>query len=149
MATFSSVTRQHILQAIAEHDTRGSAEFLALYGFEASAGYPLLHDGREYDSVAIVGVAHRYATGRLAGPHEFHDGARGAAGLLSKRGFEIVAPAAAPAVVRPAAARTRAPRAAAPRTPRARASAAREVPAAICPTCSMALPATGICDDCG
>ncbi len=110
VATFSSVTRQHVLQAIAEHDQRGSAEFLALYGFEPSLGYHLVHEGREYDSTAIVGVAHRYATGRLATPAEFHDGVRGAAGLLSKRGFEVLAPASAPPVVRPSAARTRTPR---------------------------------------
>ena len=34
VATFSSVTRQHILQAIAEHDTRGSEHFLGVYGFD-------------------------------------------------------------------------------------------------------------------
>lgn len=28
VATFSSVTRQHVLQALAEHDARGGAEFL-------------------------------------------------------------------------------------------------------------------------
>ena len=146
MATFSSVKQQHVLSAIAEYDTRGSVEFLALYGFEPTPGYPLVHEGREYDSMAILGVAHRYATGRLAPPSEFHEGPQGAAALLRKRGFEVVGPAV---VTVPARTRTtRAPRATSPRTPSTRAAAAREVPLAICPTCSMALPATGRCDNC-
>ena len=150
VATFSSVKRQHVLQAIGEYDTRGSEEFLALYGFEPTPGYPLVHEGREYDSMALLGVAHRHATGRLAPPSEFHDGPQGAADLLRKRGFEVAEPVPAPAAVRPRAARTT--RAAVPRTPSTRTpstrTAAREIAAAICPTCSMALPATGICDDC-
>ncbi|WP_372595552.1 hypothetical protein [Actinotalea sp.] len=146
MATFSSVKQQHVLQAIGEYDSRGSAEFLALYGFEPTPGYPLVHEGREYDSMAILGVAHRYATGRLAPPAEFHEGPQGAAALLRKRGFEVVGPTVAPAPTRARA--TRAPRATVPRTPAVRAAAAREYVPAICPTCSMALPATGRCDNC-
>jgi len=154
VATFSSVTRQHILQAIAEYDTRGGAEFLELYGFEPSADYPLVHDGLGYDSKAILGVAHRYATGRLATSEAFRDGMEGAVMILRKRGFEVTEPEGAPRA--PQAPRTRATRTprtpaartSATRTPSARSAAARETPPAICPTCSMALPATGICDDC-
>jgi hypothetical protein len=49
---------------------------------------------------------------------------------------------------RAAAPRTpRAPRAATPATPRR--PAASDKPVAICPSCFMALPATGVCDTCG
>jgi hypothetical protein len=140
VATFSAVTRQHILQAIAEYDSRGGDDFLGVYGF-APGGYPLLHEGRTYDSTAVLGVAHRYATGRLASADEV---GTGAATVLRKRGFDVTEPAS---VQR---ARVAAPR----RTPTTRAPARRapavpEKVAAICPTCSMTLPATGVCDDCG
>ncbi|WP_315096965.1 hypothetical protein, partial [uncultured Cellulomonas sp.] len=88
MATFSAVTRQHILQAIAEYDSRGGDDFLGVYGF-APSGHPLVHEGRSYDSTAILGVAHRYATGRLASADEV----RGTAStVLRKRGFEVAGP---------------------------------------------------------
>ena len=45
MATFSAVTGQHILAAIAECDERGSENFLGVYGFEPSAGRWLAHEG--------------------------------------------------------------------------------------------------------
>ena len=70
MATFSGVTRQHILQAIAECDTRGRDDFLGVYGFTANGDYTIVHNGTSYDLPAILGVAHRYATGRLAPAHE-------------------------------------------------------------------------------
>ena len=136
MATFSAVTRQHILQAIAEYDSRGGDDFLGVYGF-APGGYPLVHEGRSYDSTAILGVAYRCATGRLASADEVGSGG---SAVLRKRGFDVTEPPSA----------RRAPAPPVRRAPAARrASAAPERVAAICPTCAMALPATGICDDCG
>lgn len=138
VATFSSVTRQHMLQAIAEHDSRGSENFLGVYGFEASGGPTIVHEGHRYDCAAIVGVAHRYATGRTALAEEFD---AGALKVVRNRGFEVdepggkKAPRRAQPAVRTATAATRRP-------------AAPERVAALCPTCSMTLPATGICDYC-
>lgn len=146
MATFSSVSRQHILQAIAEYDSRGGEAFLKVYGFGPSREYTLIHEGRSYDSKAILGVAHRFATGRLATSDEFNGGALGAVAILRKRGFEVTEPASAGRQA-PAARAPRAPRPA--RTPVTRPAPVREAPTAICPTCSMTLPATGVCDDCG
>ncbi|GEL93997.1 hypothetical protein [Cellulomonas composti] len=137
MATFSSVTRQNILQAIAEYDSRGESDFLGVYGFDPLADYSLLHDGRRYDPRAVLGVAHRFATGRLAAANEMSGGAHGAAGILRKRGFEVTEP--------PRSARTPAPARRAP----VRRSATPERVEAICPTCSMTLPGTGVCDYCG
>lgn len=141
MATFSAVTRQHILQAIAEYDERGSDDFLGVYGFGPSRGYELVHEGRSYDSKAILGVAHRYATGRVATSDEFHGGAHGAADVLRKRGFEITEPVGAARSAAPAPARRT--------TTSTRRPAVEDRPLVICPTCFTALPATGVCDACG
>lgn len=142
MATFSSVTRQHILQALTEYDVRGSEQFHEVYGFGPSQGYTLVHEGRSYDVKAILGVAHRFATGRLAPPDEFNSDVQGAVAIVRKRGFEVSEPASASHATHPRAPRTT-------RTRVTRPAAARETPAAICPTCSMTLPATGVCDECG
>ncbi|MCV2392873.1 hypothetical protein OEB99_00995 [Actinotalea sp. M2MS4P-6] len=151
MATFSSVQRQHVLAAIAEYDDRGGEQFLEVYGFEPVAGYALVSEGRGYDPRALLAVAHRYATGRLATVDEFHGGMQDAVVILRKRGFEVTEPASARRVepvraARPARARTASP--AAPRSARAR-TATADQPPRICPTCFTALPATGICDTCG
>jgi hypothetical protein len=146
VATFSAVTRQHILQAIAEYDSRGADDFLGVYGYIPSADYTLQHNGRDYDSQAILGVAHRYATGRLAAAHEFSNGPSGTSAILRKRGFEVTEPTppSRPAPVAPA----RAPRATAARTRTSARPAVVDRPVALCPTCSMVLPGTGVCDYC-
>ncbi|UQD70486.1 DUF3578 domain-containing protein [Bradyrhizobium japonicum] len=46
-----------MLSAIAEYDELGREAFLAHYGYGPSRGYFLEHDGMEYDSKAIAGVA--------------------------------------------------------------------------------------------
>ncbi|QCB92453.1 hypothetical protein [Cellulomonas shaoxiangyii] len=153
MATFSSVTQQHILKAIEEFDARGGDEFLALYGFEPTGELPIVHEGRTYDSKAILGVAHRYATGRLATSEEFSNGMAGAVAILRKRGFEVVEPEPAPAAVAAPAAKPARKRATTPRAPRTTATSTRtptreERPPAICPTCNQVLPGTGVCDNC-
>jgi 5-methylcytosine-specific restriction protein B len=51
-------SRDAVLDAIAEYDQLGQRAFLDKYGFSQSREYLLRHDGREYDSKAIVGVAH-------------------------------------------------------------------------------------------
>lgn len=149
MATFSSVTQQHILQALAEYDARGGDQFLDVYGFTPSYDHPLVHDGRSYDTRAVLGVAHRFATGRIATPEEVESGFDGALTILRRRGFTVTEPPSAPRRMAPATRTPRAPRAStATRTPTRAASAAPERAPMICPTCSMVLPATGVCDNC-
>lgn len=149
VATFSSVTRTHVLQALAEYDARGGEDFLAVYGFAPGPDHTLVHEGQRYDARAVLGVAHRFATGRLATQEECTNGMDVAVAILRKRGFEVTEPAGA---VRPAVTKApRAPRSTArvQRGPTTRSTnAVREAPPKVCPTCSMALPATGICDDC-
>lgn len=144
MATFSSVTSQHLLRAIAEHDALGAADFLAAHGFTASDDVVLVHEGRRYDARVVMAVAHRHATGRLATPEEFRSSLGQVVTILERRGFQVLGRSAAS---RATTSRTTASRASRPaRTPARRAA---EKPPAICPTCSMTLPATGICDYCG
>jgi hypothetical protein len=154
VATFSSVTQQHILQALAEYDARGGEQFLDVYGFAPSDDYPLVHEGRSYDSRAVLGVAHRFATGRIATPEEVESGFDGAVTILRRRGFTVTEPYFAPRGAAPVTRTPRTPRATTPRasstsrTPTRAVSTAPERTPAICPTCSMALPATGVCDNC-
>jgi len=151
VATFSGVTRQHILQAIAEYDTRGRDDFLGVYGYSATPGYALVHEGSSYDLPAVLGVAHRFATGRVAPSDEVTGSIAAATTILRKRGFEVTEPASTArttSTLSSSGARStaRTPRTTAARTP-ARRSAPEPTPA-LCPTCSTTLPATGICDFC-
>lgn len=150
VATLSAVTRPHLLTALAEYDDRGKDAFIGVYGLQPSATEALVHEGRSYDAIAVVGVAHRFATGRVATQEELGKQADGVDALLRKHGFEVTAPSAAPAgaarATKPRTAAARAPRATAPRaTSRAR---IEERPAIICPTCFTQLPGTGVCDNC-
>ncbi|WP_050758195.1 hypothetical protein [Xylanimonas cellulosilytica] len=149
MATLSAVTRPHLLTAIAEYDDRGKEAFIGVYGLQPSTTEELVHEGRSYDAAVVVGVAHRYATGRVATSDELGKQADGVAALLRKHGFEVTPPQGAARTP----ARVTKPRATAPRTPRATTprvsrSSADERPPVICPTCFTQLPATGTCDNC-
>ena len=154
MPDWNLVGRQHVLAAIAECDRVGSRDFVQRYRFGRSRASTLWHNGQEYDTQAILGVAYLHATGHAATSGDLAGGEDGAARLLTGLGFDVVVDeeALAAAAAKPKPAR----KAAAPKTPRA----ARKAPAPksrrtttepevkICPTCHMALPATGICDNC-
>jgi hypothetical protein len=89
MPSFETVTRDHVLQALEEYDSRGADEFLDHYGFDAPRDYVLWHEGKDYDSKAVLGVAQQYATGRAAQRWEFPGGREGAAKILRDIGFEV------------------------------------------------------------
>lgn len=144
MPSFHLVTRIHVLSAIREHDQLGRDEFLSKYGFEHTRDYVLRERGKSYDSKAILGAAHRYATGTAAASEEFSGGLDGAVKWLRNLEFTVVP---LDADGRPAAAR----KVAAPRASRAKppAKPAKPEPViALCPTCFTQLPATGVCDYC-
>jgi len=146
VATFSSVTRQHLLQAIEEYDDRGADAFVGVYGFTRTPGHTFVHEDRAYDSKAVLGVAHKFATGSPARAEDLVDAKCDDGAILRKHGFDVIAPAVA-ATPAPAA-RKAAPRRKAASAP-VRKPAAPEPVVAICPTCYTVLPATGICDECG
>lgn len=79
------------MQAIAEYDDLGRDAFLAKYGFGEALAFFLVHEGRRYDSKAIVGAAHGIEHPEL-GPlsnQQFSGGASSAAGVLRRLGFEV------------------------------------------------------------
>jgi hypothetical protein len=83
-----------VLAAIKEFDRLGREQFLEFYGFGPAREYLLLLEGREYDSKAIAGVAHKYEfpeQGAL--PSDSFTGgisSGAAAKKLASLGFEII-----------------------------------------------------------
>lgn len=83
-----------VLAAIKEFERLGREHFLESYGFAPAREYLLLFEGREYDSKAIAGVAHKYQfpeQGAL--PSDSFSGgvsSGAAAKRLASLGFEIV-----------------------------------------------------------
>ena len=168
MTDWNQVSRADVLAAITEHDQLGSREFLSRYRFPRSRASTLWHRGQEYDPQAILGLASLRA-GSGSGVADEETSIQ----VLSGMGFDVVVDEDALAAVKAKAAtrrvastrssgtttRTRTARSTTARSTTARSSTAAKAPASkprrttepetkICPTCFMALPATGICDNC-
>ena len=62
----SEITRDAVLEAIGEYDRLGRDGFLERYGFDRARQYLLVHEGKRYDSKAIVGAAHGFLPGEHA-----------------------------------------------------------------------------------
>lgn len=92
MTDLGVITRGHVLAATAECDRLGTELFLSHYGFGRAREYLLILNDRDYDSKAIVGVAHRYAAGRALDSEEFSGGRSGAAKVLRDLGFDVSGP---------------------------------------------------------
>jgi 5-methylcytosine-specific restriction enzyme A len=86
----SAITREAVLDAIAECDRLGRERFLERYGFDPARQYFLWHDGVYYDSKAIVGVAHRYVAGQPLAAGQFSGGRQTVGRLLEHLGFEVI-----------------------------------------------------------
>ncbi|MFD8149773.1 HNH endonuclease [Streptomyces sp. NPDC059720] len=90
----ADISRTDVLKAIEECDRLGRDAFLKAYGFRRARTYLLVHDGRHYDSKAIVGAAHGFLPGQRPLPPDakgFSGGAEHAARLLGRLGFDVVA----------------------------------------------------------
>ena len=84
------ITREAVLAAIAEYDRLGQEAFLHRHGFDRARQYVLLHDGKRYDSKAIVGVAHGYLPGEaMLTSSEFSGGRATVGRLLTGLGFHV------------------------------------------------------------
>jgi ribosomal protein S27AE len=90
----SDITREAVLQAMDEYDELGADEFLSRYGFAPATVYRVAEHGRQYDSKAIVGVAHGYATGQFLTASDFSGGQQTVVNTLEALGFSF-APATA------------------------------------------------------
>lgn len=81
-------TRGQVLAAIEEYDALGQEGFLAKYGFDRSRTYLLIHDGKTYDSKAIVGAAHGVGRGNQPlSAGQFSGGEATVGRLLRRLGF--------------------------------------------------------------
>lgn len=85
----TEITRAHVLQAVAEYDLLGQDAFLRHYQFGPARQYRLSLGGRLYDSKAIVGAAHGYATGRPLTSRGFTGGQATVGRLLEHLGFVV------------------------------------------------------------
>ena len=153
MPDWSLVGKQHVLAAIAECDRVGARDFLQRYRFGRARASTVWHRGQEYDSKAILGVAYLHATGRAATADEFAGGEEGAVEVLTGLGFDVVVDEEALAAEsKPRVRKASVTRSARGTKPAAAAKPRRtpkpEKRVKVCPTCYMALPATGICDNC-
>jgi hypothetical protein len=81
--------RAAVLQAIEEYDRMGVAAFLRKYGFGEAKSYFLEHEGKRYDSKAIVGAAHAYQTGAPLGARQFSGGVATVVKRLKLLGFAV------------------------------------------------------------
>lgn len=150
MSLLNSIDRDHVLTAMETWDAAGGSNYLLVRGGVST--HVLVHAGREYDAPAIAGIAHGLATGRTLTADDIPGGGAGAAKALTRLGFTIRDDS--PPRVEPAR-RTSSGRAAPARSVSATGKrkpprmAASDRPVALCPTCYLALPATGVCDNCG
>jgi len=88
----SEITYDAVIAACKEFDEIGKTRFLEKYGFNSSKTYKLLHQGKHYDSKAILGAAHGYAspdTSPLAAK-DFSGGLQQTVRVLENLDFEIV-----------------------------------------------------------
>ena len=91
MARLQEIEPEHVLRALAVCDRLGRDEFLREYGFDRARSYVLVHDGKAYDSKAIVGVAHGFLPGEV-GPlasGKFSGGEVTIGRLLRRLGFTV------------------------------------------------------------
>lgn len=98
-------SRESVISAIEEYDRLGRDAFLAQYGFRPAKNYFLVHNGKSYDSKAIVGVAYGYenpARGPLRSS-DFVGGANTVQKWLERLGFSIQVSSPPRMTARPAA----------------------------------------------
>ncbi|MFJ5653776.1 HNH endonuclease [Streptomyces microflavus] len=84
-----AISRNDILKTLQEYDALGAESFLSLYGFKPARKFLILHDGKEYDSKAVAGVAHKHSHGRALEWDELSGGVGHAVDWLKREGFQV------------------------------------------------------------
>jgi len=149
VSLLNSIDRDHVLTAMETWDAAGGGNYMLVRGGVST--HVLLHHGKEYDAAAIAGIAHGLATGRTLTPADIPGGGAGASKHLVRLGFDIrddSPPSAHVPNTRASSRRTSTPSARSTGTPRPTRVAASDKPDTLCPRCFIAVPATGICDNC-
>lgn len=142
------VTRIHVLAAIAEHDEQGAEPFRASRGFETAGEDVLVERGKRYDARSLLSFALAKAGRRAVAADQVP---ADVTTPLRDLGFTVATRQEldSPTPTRAAAPR-RTPSTRAPRTPREPARPRKPEPVYnVCPACNMAIPPTGVCDNCG
>ncbi|GAA0980711.1 HNH endonuclease [Nocardiopsis tropica] len=90
--SLADITQDAVLKAIAEYDELGQDVFLNTYGFKLARSYTLLYEGREYDSKAICGVAHKYVSDHALNSLDFSGGEATVGRKLRSLDFNVRSP---------------------------------------------------------
>lgn len=150
MQSLKFVTRIHVLAGVSEHDEQGAEAFREAQGFDTAGEDILVERGKRYDARSLLAFALGKAARR---PVEAAEVPADVTTPLRELGFTVSTREELenPAPKRAAAAR--APRATTTRTataPKAPTRTRKPEPVYnVCPTCFMAIPSTGVCDNCG
>ncbi|MES3008846.1 MAG: HNH endonuclease [Pseudomonadota bacterium] len=80
-----------VLAAVAECDELGRETFLSRYGFGKARTFFLRHEGKTYDSKAILGVAFKHQFGKALTATDFSGGQKTVVLKLAELGFHVVA----------------------------------------------------------
>ncbi|GEM_PF-2870502 len=80
----------HVRMAARRIDEMGRDEALRAYGFRKATSYVAVIDGLRYDSKALVGIAHEFATGRALSADQFTGGKMQVVPVLERLGFPVV-----------------------------------------------------------
>ena len=92
MSAWDVTDPKAVRAAAAECDRIGRTVFLHKYGYGPAREYVLVMDGREYDSKAVLGVAHGYqfpGRGALIAQGEGFKGGQRMTRLLEGLGFQV------------------------------------------------------------
>lgn len=78
-------------KAIARCDALGREQFREYYGYGKAVSYFLRHEGKTYDSKAIIGVAYGYEhSTKPLRSDEFSGGAARVVPVLTRLGFAVI-----------------------------------------------------------
>src|SRR5262245_20782392 len=90
----SDLKTDSVLQTLAQFDELGRKAFLDQYGLGPERGYFILHEGKRYDSKAIVGAAHGFLGHGLKPliASDFSGGEKTVAKQLRALGFHVAEP---------------------------------------------------------
>lgn len=83
--------REAVLKAVAECDRLGRSAFLEKYGYGKALKFVLLHNGKQYDSKAIVGAAYEHQFGKPLRNTDFSGGQASVVPKLASLGFKVIA----------------------------------------------------------
>lgn len=110
MAVTDLNDRRAVLDALNEYDRVGRDTFLERHGFGRARDYFIQHEGRLYDSKAIVGVAHGYQFGTALGADAFSGGDTVVVPILERLGFSVTSTKPKPGIWRDSARDVRVPK---------------------------------------